>query len=157
MWKVLSPEETISETEPGNLICHVHEKCLANGKQSKFQRQSSNRYQWDCKFFPGGTSKNNWRKHQEKRQDQKHSVILLSYTDKHKTEINKISANEKSKLCSSTFFRNIFEKCWFQTCILKQEKYFNKLIVFYSSWGVVFWSWKQTDVEDKEFVHWSYP
>ena len=40
---------------------------FGEGKQSKFQRQSSNRYQRDIKVVPNGTSKNNWSlKHQEK-------------------------------------------------------------------------------------------
>ena len=41
-------------------------------------------------------------------------LILPSYTDQHKTEMNKIIKKEKSKLCSSTFFRNIFENVDFK-------------------------------------------
>ena len=64
-------------------------KSFGEGKPSKFQLQSSNRYQRDSKFVTNGTSKNNWKEHQEKAGTQKQKPKPWQQKKKAKAEKKK--------------------------------------------------------------------
>ena len=76
-------------------------------KQNTWQQKNGNGSRWQKQ-----------KKKQTKRSIKQKAtgmyLILPSYPEKHQAEVNKIIAREKSKLCSNSHFRTIFENVNFK-------------------------------------------